>query len=101
MYNDYGDTAVSGRTDDEILADACEGVRLDPPKQLVSDNNYPLETYPGRELVYLLVGNDLMLTHRVFVVDARLYQVIAVLDSTDGMTDDAQRFLDSFQLIKG
>jgi hypothetical protein len=97
-YTDYGSAVIDSGTPDQILDGACEGVIAGTDVDLISQGNCSLGQFPGREMVYAVNEAGITSVHRVFLVEDRMYQVITLSDQAEVMTDDAQRFLDSFRL---
>lgn len=92
---DYG-SAVSDRTQDQVLDGAQQGAIDNVKGHLVSGRKIALGVYQGREFE---AENDTMrFTARIYLVGTTLYQTLAAAPLEKPYAG-AARFLDSFQLI--
>ena len=85
-------------TVDERLDGARNGAVNNSGGKLVSESKITLDGHPGRQL---LIENamGLFIHARVFIVDKKLVQTVAVSDQKDA-TPDIKRFMDSLKLLK-
>lgn len=85
-------------TVDERLDGARNGAVNNSGGKLVSESKISINGHPGRQL---LIENSmgLFIHARVFIVDKKLVQTVAVSDQKDA-TDDIKRFMDSLKLLK-
>ena len=80
-----------------------QGLLHDGQADLVGDRPISLDGYTGREIEYE-DANGLMGKVRIYVVNQRIYQVMAVEASNDSEIEDseeAEAFLESFQVLAG
>lgn len=91
-YSEFPGSEVSQVDADTILEAASEGILVDGGR-LLSQREISLEGYPGREIEYEDSEGNLSNT-RIFLVEERLYQLIAIASNSD----DVSRFFDSFEL---
>ncbi|MGC9502794.1 hypothetical protein [Baaleninema sp.] len=87
-----------------LFEGAIEGVVTNVNQRLTPDRRIFLSGHPGMEMFY--EGDDgLVYRHRLYLVDRRLYQLMAVipLDISEAerneFFDDARPFFDSFELL--
>jgi hypothetical protein len=101
MYADYPEAIWKAKSPDQMLDTTRDGA-MGTENKLLSEKKVPLDGVAGREL--LLVGKDEPVTTRVrmAMVGGRLYLLQA--QSTGALHDipdpDADRFFDSFRLMK-
>jgi hypothetical protein len=86
--------------DRDILEAFPEGAAQGVNGKLVSSKETKLGDYPGREFEVELLGGKAILRGRVFLVDQRLYQVMAIAPADVADSPSIERFLDSFRLTK-
>lgn len=85
--------------DREMLLDAArDGAVGNIQGRLVSERALSLGGHPGRELQVLSSDGRLALRMRIYLVNSRQYQVVAVAPKELRSTEDRDRFLDSFRL---
>ena len=95
MYCDYPAATIRDEGAEPLIARTHSRRAGD---RVLSSQRVSLNGHPGREF---LVSRDgrLTLRSRVFLVDRRLYQVIAAT-RTSTPTPEVTRFLGSFRLLK-
>jgi hypothetical protein len=72
---------------------------MNPGVRLVARRAISLGVNPGREIT-VESSDGLICKDRFYVVNRRLYQVIAALPKEDRSSSQMTRFLDSFRLLK-
>jgi hypothetical protein len=94
----YADIPVEGREASEILAGARESVLSKPERKLLSERSVSLGGSPGTELE---IGgpNGISMRMRIFLVGARLYQILVAGRDQDGFQADETDFLASFKVL--
>jgi len=98
VYGDYPE-ALMVTGDREMLLDAArDGAVGNIQGRLVSERALSLGGHPGRELQVLSSDGRLALRMRIYLVNSRQYQVVAVAPKELRSTEDRDRFLDSFRL---
>ncbi|HLK24582.1 MAG TPA: hypothetical protein VKT30_07980 [Caulobacteraceae bacterium] len=91
------DSQVSGKTDQQLLADLPDEVVQSANGTYKSATNISLGKVPGREIL-VDRGQDPPERARIFVVNGRVYQVIT--QTPEGEDDTpATKFLQSFHLL--
>ncbi|MDY6786402.1 MAG: hypothetical protein SW833_28480, partial [Cyanobacteriota bacterium] len=65
--------------------------------QLIAERPIDIESYPGREIA--VEGSDGYVEARVYLVNERLYLLVAIAPNQTDFPQGGDRFLDSFQLI--
>lgn len=100
-YSDYPSEIIE-QTDPQMLLDGSrDGAVANLGGTLVSEEDIDLEGNPGRSLVIdATTSQDQSATinSRIYLVDNRLYQVLIVSPEGEGAPEDAENFLDSFDL---
>jgi hypothetical protein len=86
------DFAKSKRTLYNIRAGVIDGIR----GKLISSSNTSHKGYAGRE--FQASSDNGIYTSRIFLVNARLYQLVVVAVPGKVSDENVQRFLDSFDL---
>lgn len=94
----YADIPVEGREASEILAGARESVLSKPERKLLSERSVSLGGSPGIE-VEIGAPDSFRMKIRVFLVGARLYQIIVAIRSRDRFRASEMDFLESFQVL--
>ncbi len=98
VYGDYPE-ALMAAGDKEMLLDAARnGAVGNIQGTLVSERTVSLGGHPGRELQVLSADGRLALRMRIYLVNSRQYQVVAVTPKETRSTEDRDRFLDSFRI---
>lgn len=98
VYGDYPE-ALMAANDKEMLLDAArDGAVGNIRGTLLGDRSISMEGHPGRELQVLSSDGRLALKMRIFLVNNRQYQVVAVTPREARSPEDRDRFLDSFRL---
>lgn len=94
----YADIPVEGREASEILEGARDNVLSKPERKLLSERSVSLGSSPGTELE-IGAANGIRTRIRVFLVGARLYQIVVGFRDQDGFGADETDFLESFQVL--
>lgn len=102
-YNDYPAENVN-QTDPQVLLDACvQGAVKSRGGKLLSEEKTKLNGYPGRNISFsgAADGKPLMVWHRCYLVENRLFQVMVMAKKENQPTGgDVKKFLDSFEVAK-
>ena len=101
-YNDYPQYLVRNANVDEMLDGARDGAVDNVNGTLVGERRIRLQGHPGRELWIeaTMKGQRGLAQARIYLVDARLYQVIAGGLKDSFSESNAERFLNSFLLVQ-
>jgi hypothetical protein len=94
---DYGSKA-SGNDPDQMLQGAKNGALSNSKSHLITERRITLGVYPGLAFESESDDGSAHFTARVYMVGTTLYQTL-VVNPIGKPYSDAQRFLDSFQLI--
>lgn len=98
VYGDYPE-ALTATSDREMLLDAArDGAVGNIRGTLLGERRISMGSHPGRELQVLSSDGRLALQMRIYIVNNRQYQVVAVTPKETRSTADRDRFLDSFRL---
>jgi hypothetical protein len=97
-YTDYGARAFAGRSLDAIYNLARDDLVKGQPVKLLVDRKIMLDGLPGREVIFA-AEDGYTQDYRFFVMQARIYAVIAGGPAGMEKSPEAKRFLDSFKLI--
>ncbi len=97
-YTDYGARAFAGRSLDAIYNLARDDLVKGQPVKLLADRKIMLDGLPGREVIFA-AEDGYTQDYRFFVMQARIYTVIAGGPAGMEKSPEAKRFLDSFKLI--
>jgi hypothetical protein len=93
----FADIKVGGRKPDEVLDGARDNVLGRPGRKLLAERRVTIAGNPGRELD-IAGPNDLALRVRVYLVGARLYQLIVSTTNKGAIGTEGAKFLESFRL---
>lgn len=95
-YNDYPPEAIKGKSFDDLL----DGVRKAQVgnNSLRTDEQITIGEYPAHHIVIDTVQGYVSVT-RIVLVRARLFQAIYVGPKGTEDSNDAKRFINSFQLV--
>jgi hypothetical protein len=95
-YSDFpvDPVAVSGL--DSVLNGARNGALANMQAKLVSEQNIEIQGQRGRELIMLAYDGKVTLKVRMFVVNSRLFMVMAGTSTRMFISDDLERFFGSF-----
>jgi hypothetical protein len=96
-YSDYPPEIVEASDAEGLLGASRDGAVSNVNGELVSDAPVSLNEHPGREFTASAQG--LSLRARIFLVENRLYQIMAVVPKGQENSEEVDRFLQSFQLI--
>lgn len=95
---EFPESAVQG-DDEKRLRNAREGAVQNSKGKLDHERKITLAGFPGREL-WITFGKDDMIHMRLYAVQQRLYQTMAVGAKTAVETKEVAGFMDSFKLKK-
>ena len=98
-FTDFSEEAFKGGDDEKRLNFARDGAVASAKGKLKSEKKITLAKFPGRELVIESDTRGTVRT-RIYAVEKRLYQTMAVGSKAFVQSKDAERFLNSFQLDK-
>jgi hypothetical protein len=99
-YNDFPEAFPQLVKAGDILELSTESFAQGVNGKLVSSKETKLGDYPGREYEVEVFGGKAVLRGRIFLVDQRLYQVMAIARADAADSPSIGRFLDSFRLTK-
>ena len=99
-FDDFNRT--SGRSAEQILDGAKEGVLETTGGTLDKEDPLTLEGHPGIELSVSATTSGIAMRQRVrvYLVDGRVYQLIVVAPTWSGASASEQEFFDSFKLLR-
>jgi hypothetical protein len=101
-YSDYPLALVLGGSPQELFADVRDTwVRRLEGRLVSSDDRIRIGNYPGYafSVVGKAKGADAILDARLYLVDQRLYQIVAISRRNEVAQGVVNRYLDSFKLI--
>lgn len=98
QYLDYPEAAFAGKTPDMVLDNASTVDAYNVGGTVVDQKPLSLGAYPGREVRVENVEAQMRI--RLYLVDRRLYKVIAMWPKSRGFSVDDERFLGSFRLTQ-
>jgi hypothetical protein len=101
-YSDYPLALVLGGSPQELFADVRDTwVRRLEGRLVSSDDRIRIGNYPGYafSVVGKAKGADAILDARLYLVDQRLYQIVAISRRNEVAQGIVNRYLDSFKLI--
>ncbi len=97
-YVDYPKPYVKGTTAASILSGARDGGVADANATLESEKKITQGEYPGRAITMRSKDGKQLFQSRIFLAGQRFYQALVVTPATGEYKDDAERFLNSFQI---
>jgi hypothetical protein len=99
QYTDYPEQFLKeARSADTVLTKASTVDAFNIGGTVVSEKSFPLGRYPGRELQ--VENAELAMRIRLYLVDQRLYKVVATWPRSRSFSEDDERFLASFRLMQ-
>ena len=97
QYADYSEQLLKeARSADEVLKKASTVDAFNIGGTVVNEKDLPFGRYPGRELQ--VENAELAMRVRLYLVDRRLYKVVAAWPKSRTFSDDDELFLNSFRL---
>lgn len=101
-YTDYPLRHVQNTPSDTLLENAVSGVVQELRGTITSEMNLAIDGNPGKEFSMNLTSNGQALTYRqrVFLVNNRLYQLVAVTPRRNANNSEINSFMKSFRLLK-
>jgi hypothetical protein len=97
-YSDYPNPIVQEITPKLILDGARDGAVANTQGKLARESIISLDGHQGRELQIEPAGGKVTITGRIFLVDRRLYQMMVLTPQGKDLTENVNKFLDSFTL---
>lgn len=98
VYNDYPEAIVWQVNQAQLLDIVRDGVVQSVQGKLRSERKVPLTSSPVREIV-VDVGEEGTIRARLYLVEQRGYQVMAITGHNKESSKDVEKFLDSFKLL--
>jgi hypothetical protein len=106
-YNDVPASVAAAADPKTILDNARDGAVRKVNGKVTSEREISIEGHPGKEFTGDGAApsknggkpDEGTFTERVYWVSPRLYQVLNVRPKGSALSDDAQKFLDSFKLV--
>ena len=98
-YCDLPAADLKGGTADKRLDHARDGAVDKARGKLRTEKKITIAGYPGRELV-IETDKEVVIKMRIFAVNKRLYQTIAMGSGAFFLSKDVGHFLDSMTLVK-
>jgi hypothetical protein len=101
-YTEFRQEIIDAGDPEEMLSNARDTMITSLSGELVLETRKSLGNFPGRELVVDTIMPDYkygVMKARIYLVNNRLYQVMALVDKMNADTSAITRFLDSFKLI--
>lgn len=101
-YSDYPVEIVKASDPEKMLDGSRDGAVTNVKGELVAEVKTSLNNFPGRELTISAKaenGQEMILRGRIFLVDNRLYQVMAITSKGKGNSAEIGDFLASFKLL--
>ncbi len=100
-YTDYPPEVLGELSVEELLDGARDGAIASSAGMLLEHRSIDLEGVPGRAVRISAAGGEVEVQGRFFVVDTRLYQILATTSTEDATSPRVASFLDSFVLHRG
>ncbi len=104
MYVDYPAGLLRSGQANDILDGAVQEGADNVNGKLTRQQNFPLNTIPGREAEIDVPAQGAQpatrIRSRYFLAHNRLYQVMVIVRQNQVLPDAAQKFLDSFKLVE-
>ena len=98
IYNDYPKDSLTEDNADEFLNDMARHLAKKMQANLINEENIWINDYPGRD-IKLKLPNGFIYWIRLCTVENRFYQIQAVI-ANNAYSENAKKFLDSFELLK-
>ncbi len=103
-YVDYPADVIQAGLEDNVLDGAVQGGIANANGKLARQQAISLGKFPGREVEFDAPAQGaqpaMHVKARYFLADNRLYQVLVIAQQNKGLPDAAQKFFESFQLVK-
>ena len=97
-YSDYPEPLIKQAEPEAILDGARNGAVSNVNGKLLSERAVSLEGHKGREIKVKTEKG--VIKARIFLVEARLYQLMTVTAKEKTFAENTKRFFDSFKLLK-
>ncbi len=98
-YSEMSDSLAVTSGIEKMFIGALQGAVRNMNGRLTSREFITLDRYPGQEAVLKINENQVTLKLRMYLVNMRFYQLMAVTE-TDSIPADINRFLNSFRLLE-
>jgi hypothetical protein len=98
-YSEYPKEMIKAGTEDKRLDNARDAAKNTAKGKLKREKSLLLDTFPGREL-YIDVDDKKAIVIRLYAVNNRLYEIVAVGSPDFVKSQETAKFLDSFKLAK-
>lgn len=102
VYSDYPSEVVKASDPEQILDGSRDGAIDNVKGELISETRISLHEYPGRDLTISVQdknGQALFMRGRIFLVENRLYQIMAIVTKGNENNSEINDFLQSFKLL--
>jgi hypothetical protein len=97
-YSEFSDAQLKGGTDEKRLENARNGAAISIKGKVRGEKKIALDKHPGLE--FIIDTDKTVVRTRIYAVKKRMYQAMVVGPKAVAEGKDAQRFLDSFKLLK-
>ncbi|GIV97331.1 MAG: hypothetical protein KatS3mg057_1988 [Herpetosiphonaceae bacterium] len=101
-FSDYPAEVITAAGPDAVLDGAAGGAISNVNGTVLNEREISISGYPGREIEVQIPktaeNDEGTAKARIYLVDARLYQVLVLGTKGKLSTEDADRFLNSFKL---
>jgi hypothetical protein len=98
-YSEYPKEMIKAGTEDKRLDNARDAAKTTSKGKLKREKSLLLDTYPGRELL-LEIDDKKAVKLRLYAVNNRLYEIVAVGSPEFVASAETLKFLESFKLGK-
>lgn len=98
-YYDYSDLIIQQLTSEQILESGKNEAVANVNGKLQSESTISSENYPGKQYVIAYGDGKTTASIRLYLVDHRLYHLVAVTSNNNANSQKVSKFLDSFQII--
>lgn len=98
MYCDYPVGHIQRTGPKAVLAGARNGAAASAGGQIISNNSISLGNHVGQETKIRDTAKGLEIRNRMYLVGDRMYQVMVVAESGNAENQEAEDFLNSFEL---
>lgn len=101
-YSDYPMEIIQASSAEQILDGSRDGAVENVKGELISETQITLDGYPGREVIIQASAEnkqEIIMHGRIFLVEQRLYQIMAVVPKGKETAQHLDSFLQSFKLL--
>jgi len=101
-YADYEKELVSRVDPEELLNGTRDGAVGNVNGILQKETRITIDGFPGRDLEFsaIIEAKVVSARARIYLVENRLYQILALEESSTGVSDEMIAFIDSFKLVE-